>query len=173
MAKKLIISDEHRLDDLTGVGKTIRPLAKQLLGKNGLMQIELATNWEEIIGPVLYQYVLPYKIYFSKDERTNGVLTLVAFGGAFALEAENKKNKILQKVNAFFGYEALNKIKIIQNNSPENFLVEKNVSDKLKKNLVSESEETYINEMLEGVENEKLRHRLKSLGKAVLGCNKK
>ena len=117
MSKKLIISTEHKLNDLTGVGKTIRPLVKQLFGKNGAMQIELAANWEEIVGAKLFQYVLPLKISFNKDERTNGTLHLMVFGGAFAMETENNKLKILQKVNSFFGYEAISKIKILQNNN--------------------------------------------------------
>ena len=173
MSKKLIISDEHKLNDLTGVGKTIRPLVKQLLGKNGAMQIELAANWEEVVGEKLFQYVLPLKISFNKDERTNGTLHLMVFGGAFAMETENNKLKILQKVNAFFGYEAISKIKILQNNNPENFLNKKNVYDKPKKILVSENETTYINEALDGIENERLRSRLEKLGHAVLNEIKK
>ncbi len=172
MSKKLIISTEHKLSDLTGVGKTICPLVKQILGKNGFMQVELASNWEEIVGENLCRYVLPQKISFNKDERTGGTLYLMVYGGAFAMEVENNKLKILQKVNAFFGYEAISKIKILQNNNPENFLINKNVYDKPKKNLVSENEQTYINGVLNGIENENLRLKLNLLGQAVFN-NKK
>lgn len=172
MSKKLIISKEHRLTDLTGVGKTIRPLVKQILGKNAFIQIELMENWDEIVGEKLCRYVLPQKVSFNKDERTNGTLFLMVFGGAYAMEVENNKLNILQKINSFFGYEALNKIKIMQNNNIENFLGVKNVADNLKKNLVSENEKNYINEMLCDIENENLRLKLESLGKAVLS-NKK
>ena len=172
MSKKLIISTEHKLSDLTGVGKTIRPLVKQILGKNGFMQVELASNWEEIVGENLCRYVLPQKISFNKDERTEGTLYLMVYGGAFAMEVENNKLKILQKVNAFFGYEAVGKIKILQNNNPENFLINKNVYDKPKKNLVSENEQTYIDGVLNGIENENLRLKLNLLGQAVFN-NKK
>ena len=173
MAKKLKISAEHRLNDLTGISKTIRPLAKQLLGKNGYMQIELMSNWEEIVGENLSRYVLLQKISFTKDERTDGTLFLLVFGGAFAMEVENKKQQILQKVNTFFGYEALSKIKIMQNNNPQNFLINKNVSDKPKKNLVSEKEETYIDELIKDVDDENLRSKLANLGRAILNHNKK
>lgn len=173
MAKKITISAEHKLTDLTGVGKTIIPLAKQLLGKNGFMQIDLAANWEEIVGAELAKYVLPQKISFIKDKRTEGTLYLMVFGGAFALEVENNKLKILQKVNSFFGYEALDKIKILQNNNPDNFLLQKNVSDKPKKNLVSDKEESYINELTEGVDNENLRRRLENIGREILSHSKK
>lgn len=172
MAKKLQISAEHRLNDLTGVAKTVRPLAKQLLGKNGFMLIELMSSWEEIAGESLSRYVLPQKISFTKDDRTDGTIFLMVFGGAFAMEVENKKKQILQKINTFFGYEALSKIKIIQNNNPQNFLINKNVSDKPKKNLVSEKEETYIDELIKDVDDETLRSKLANLGRAVLCHNK-
>ena len=128
MSKKLVISKEHRLNDLTGVGKTVRPLVKQILGKNGFMLIELMESWEDIVGQKLSNYALPQKISFAKDERTNGTLFLMVFGGAFAMEIESNKLKILQKVNSFFGYEALSKIKILQNNNPENFLFPENIT---------------------------------------------
>ena len=79
----------------------------------------------------------------------------------------------MQKVNSFFGYEAISKIKILQNNNPENFLNKKNVYDKPKKILVSENETTYINEELDGIEDERLRSRLEKLGHAVLNEIKK
>ena len=172
MAKKLVVSEEHRLSDLTGVGRTIIPLAKQLLGKNGFMQIELISNWEEIVGERLAEYVLPQKISFVKDERVGGTLVLLVLSGAFAMEVESNKLKILQKVNAFFGYEALNKIKIIQTSNPENFLKTKNVYDKPKKNLVSEKQKTYINELTESIDNESLRLKLEKIGCEILN-NKK
>jgi len=172
LAKKLIISDTRRLEDLTGIGKAIRPLAKQLLGKNGVMQLELAENWEEIIGADLAKYALVQKISFNKDERTNGTLVLLVLGGAFALEIENKKAVILQKINTFFGYEALTKIKIKQTADSDNFLLNKNVYDKPKKSLVSEEQKTYITELTEGVNNESLRLRLERIGYAILN-NKK
>ena len=173
MAKKLKISSEHTLTDLTDIAKTIRPLAKQLLGKSGFMQIDLMSNWEEIVGENLSKYVLPQKLSFCKDERTNGTLFLMVYGGAFAMEVENKKQQILQKVNTFFGYEALSKIKIMQNNNPQNFLIDKNVSDKPKKSLVSKKEETYIDELIKDVDDENLRLRLANLGRAVFNQEKK
>jgi hypothetical protein len=136
------------------------------------MQIELISNWEEIVGERLAEYVLPQKISFVKDERVGGTLVLLVLSGAFAMEVESNKLKILQKVNAFFGYEALNKIKIIQTSNPENFLKTKNVYDKPKKNRVSEKHKTYINELTERIDNESLRLKLEKIGCVILNNEK-
>ena len=69
MTKKIQIKEEHTLEDLTSVSKTILPLAKQLLGAKGLMEIEILSGWTSIVGEDLAQYSLPQKISFRKVEK--------------------------------------------------------------------------------------------------------
>ena len=67
MAKnKLHIKKEHTLDDLTSVSQTVLPLAKQLLGLDGMVIIDLISNWDNIVGKTISQYSLPQKIFFKK-----------------------------------------------------------------------------------------------------------
>lgn len=167
--KKLILKENHTLDDLTQVNKTVLPLAKQLLGLNGMMEIELLANWSDIVGETLAQYSLPQKIRFNKNERSNGLIELVVLSGAFALEIKQREKQILEKINTYFGYSAVSKLKIIQNNSPENFLLNKKPIDNVKNFLVSETEQTYITELVKDIHSDKLRETLNNLGKAVLG----
>lgn len=167
--KKLILKENHTLDDLTQVNKTVLPLAKQLLGLNGMMEIELLANWRDIVGETLAQYSLPQKIRFNKNERSNGLIELVVLSGAFALEIKQREKQILEKINTYFGYSAVSKLKIIQNSSPENFLLNKKPIDNVKNFLVSETEQTYITELVKDIHSDKLRETLNNLGKAVLG----
>lgn len=167
--KKLILKENHTLDDLTQVNKTVLPLAKQLLGLNGMMEIELLANWSDIVGETLAKYSLPQKIRFNKNERSNGLIELVVLSGAFALEIKQREKQILEKINTYFGYSAVSKLKIIQNSSPENFLLNKKPIDNVKNFLVSETEQTYITELVKDIHSDKLRETLNNLGKAVLG----
>ena len=167
--KKLILKENHTLDDLTQVNKTVLPLAKQLLGLNGMMEIELLANWSDIVGETLAQYSLPQKIRFNKNERSNSLIELVVLSGAFALEIKQREKQILEKINTYFGYSAVSKLKIIQNSSPENFLLNKKPIDNVKNFLVSETEQTYITELVKDIHSDKLRETLNNLGKAVLG----
>ncbi len=167
--KKLILKDSHTLDDLTQVNKTVLPLAKQLLGLNGMLEIELLANWSNIVGKTLAQYSLPQKIRFHKNERSDGSLELVVLSGAFALEIKQREKQILEKINTYFGYSAVSKLKIIQNSCPENFLLTKKPIDNVKNFLVSETEQTYITELVKDIHSDKLRETLNNLGKAVFG----
>lgn len=170
--KEIIINKEHTLEDLTSVSKTIMPLAKQLLGAKGMLEMEILSDWTAIVGEELAQYSLPQKISFRKDERSNGTLELLVLSGAFALEIQHRESQILNKINAYFGYDAVAKLKIIQNSGPENFLFTKKPIDNVKKNLVSPEEHNYITEIIKDVDNNELRRHLEILGEAVLGSKK-
>lgn len=173
MVKKISISAEHKTKDLTSLSKTMMPLVKQLLGARGLMEIELLSNWKNIVGENLAQFCLPQKIAFRKDERTDGCLTISVVSGAFAMEIKQNETRILEKINTYFGYKAVSKLKILQNGNPEDFLISKKNSDNLKKSLVSETEENYITELVKDVEDSALRQTLTNLGAAVIARHKK
>ncbi len=170
--KEIIINKEHTLEDLTSVSKTIMPLAKQLLGAKGMLEMEILADWTAIVGEELAQYSLPQKISFRKDERSNGTLELLVLSGAFAMEIQHRESQILNKINTYFGYDAVAKLKIIQNSCPENFLFTKKPIDNVKKNLVSPEEHNYITEIIKDVDNNELRRHLEILGEAVLGSKK-
>lgn len=167
MAEKLNISSEHKLTDLTNVAKTVNPLLRQLLGNNGMLFLELLSSWEQIIGKELSAYCLPQNIVFKKDERTDGCLSISVLSGAFAMEIQQKQQQIIEKINSFFGYPAISKLKIIQSANPENFLLDKKPIDKMKKSVVSASEESYITELTKDINNDELRKTLENIGKYV------
>lgn len=170
---KVDIREQHTLNDLTSVSKTILPLIKQIMGNKGLIEIELLKNWEEIIGPTLSKYSLPKQIKFVKNEKTNGTIEIMVLSGAFAMEIKQREQQIIEKINNFIGYSALIKIQIIQNSCPEDFLIGKNSIDNIKKYLVTPSEQNYITELVNGVKDNNLKERLEKLGQAIFDNNKK
>lgn len=167
MAKKLVISSERNTNGLTNIATTVNPLLRQLLGDNGAIILELLGSWKEIIGEQVSSYCLPQSISFKKNERTNGCLNLSVSAGAFAMEIQQNQRQIIEKVNSFFGYPAISKLKISQTGNPENFLTGKKPIDKMKKNVVSAEEESYITELIKDINNEELRQSLEKIGRAV------
>lgn len=172
MESKIKIRSEHTLHDLTGVAQISMPIVKQLLGNQGFQLIELISNWRNIVGINLAQYTLPYKLNFRKNERTDGCLTLITVSGAFALEIKQKQQIIINKINSYFGYEAVSSIKILQTGNIEVFTINKKPSEKVKKNVVSEQEENYITEITKDIASPELREVLVSLGRQVTAENK-
>lgn len=172
MSKKLNISSEHSLTDLTSISKTINPLLRQILGNNGMIFLELLNSWKQIVGENISSYCLPHNIMFDKDKRTEGCLHIKVLSGAFATEIQQRQTEIIEKINSFFGYPAVNKLKISQTGNPENFLFNKKKIDKVKKNVVSASEESYITELTKDINNDELRQILENIGKTVFARKK-
>ena len=106
----------------------------------------------------------PVRIDFKKGERVEGTLFIEVASGAFALEIQSKTKILVDKVNSFFGYAAVNSIKIIQN--PAVFFEEN-------ANIKNVEEENYITDLSKDVKNPELESALQSLGRAVLINNKK
>ena len=67
----------------------------------------------------------------------------------------------------------MKKIKILQNGTPQDFLIRKKPIDKVKKTVVSAEEESYITELTKDIEQPELRDAIADLGRMVLLQQKK
>ena len=171
--EKIKISDERKTMGLLSLSKTILPFAKQVLGSKGFVEIDILTGWNEIVGEELAEFCLPQKIDFPRGQKSNGTLHLNVASGAFALEIQHREKFILEKINTRFGYQAVNKLKISQNN---NLALEKLNKIKTKKpteTIVSPEEENYINDLTEDLKHNELKKILVKLGKSVFNDNKR
>ena len=74
-------------------------------------------------------------------------------------------------VNVFFGYQAVDNIKIIQN-SKKTDIFHQDVGNK-QKMLVTEEEENYIENTSKGLKSKTLGDILKKLGVAIFNDNKR
>ena len=156
--------------DLTALSKTMAPLTKQLFGKKGFVEVSILTNWDKIVGKELAQYSFPQKIDFKREQKNNGVLHLQVPSGAFALEIAHREKYILEKINAYFGYNAVNGLKIVQNSAIS--LPEKMPETEEKQpDLLTDDEKKYIESMAEDIKSSKLKEILIKLGQAIFNNN--
>lgn len=166
--QKNLINKSRQTQGLMSLSESMTPYVKRLLGQYALFEIDLLKNWNNIIGEDLAQYCFLQKIEFKKDERTDGILYVMTSSGAFALEIQHKSPVILEKINTYFGFCAVTKIKIFQNDS----FFERNTAkfdDKPEKKLVSAEQQNYINQITEDIQNTELKTKLQKLGKSILG----
>ena len=172
---KDILNHEPSTQGLSLFSKNIEPMIKMLLGQNGLLNIDIIKNWTSIVGEELAAHTLVQKIEFEKDKRTDGTLYLMTSSGAYALEIQHKTNIIIEKINTYFGYQAIKKIKIIQNQTDvfEKSENKTNIADIDKKKLVSEAEQNYIDSITQDIKDEQLKARLVALAQTMLISQKK
>ena len=164
--------EERQTYDLTALSKMIAPLTKRLFGKKGFIEVDILSNWDKIVGEELAEYSFPQKIDFKKEQRNNGVLHLQVPSGAFALEIQHREKFILEKVNAYFGYNAVASIRIVQNSALE-LREDRYEFDEPKTNLVTKDEENYINCLAEDIKSSKLKEILIKLGHSIFNDNHK
>lgn len=170
--KKNLISSEHRATGLQSLGENINPLIKKLLGGKGLVQIELLAEWKNIVGEETAAYTILQKIDLKKDSRSDGIAHIAVSNGAFALEVSQQKNSIIERINVYFGYHAVADIRVIINDSffrlDDRPLKD---DDKPEKSLVTSTQQNYIDQLTDGVQNAELKSCLKQLGESILKNN--
>jgi len=79
----------------------------------GFVQSSVVTRWPEIVGPTHAQVCAPEAIRFPFGEKSDGILQLVV-RPAHAPLISMVIPEIITRVNRFFGYNAVAKVKIRQ-----------------------------------------------------------
>lgn len=165
--------EERKNWDLVPLSRNISPLTRSLFGKKGFVEIDILTNWDKIVGHELADYTFPEKIDFKREQKNNGTLHLQVPTGAFALEIQHREKYIIEKINAYFGYNAVSNIRILQNNSLPLKSDEDYKEESPDKNLVTAEEENYIKSLAADINNSKLKEILIKLGQSIFNNNKK
>ena len=79
----------------------------------GFVQSSVVSRWPEIVGPRHARVCTPESIRFPPGEKSGGILQLVVVP-AHAPLIQHVIPEIMERVNRFFGYNAVAKVKIRQ-----------------------------------------------------------
>ena len=79
----------------------------------GFVQSSVVTRWPEIVGPRHARICAPEAIRFPPGEKTEGILQLVVVP-AHAPIIQHVIPEIIDRVNRFFGYKAVARVKMRQ-----------------------------------------------------------
>ncbi len=91
------------------VNRLIAPAAR----KRGLVNGKILLEWDKIVGGEFASWCMPLKVQFQYKKRNNGVLHLKV-NPSHALLITHSKDLVVEKVNTYFGYKAIQDIKIFQ-----------------------------------------------------------
>ena len=91
----------------------VKQVARQSVGKDWELYAALLDHWQEIVGDDYARVTTPVKVLFphqpNEARRRNGTLT-VRLPKGLAMEFTYKAEQIRQRINAYFGYDAIAKI---------------------------------------------------------------
>lgn len=153
----------------------IEQLADKIMGKDWRLYSTLLEHWKEIVGNEYAEVSSPAKIVpipFGTTERDKkfpgaGVLHIKIPKG-LALEFSFLTEQIMQRVNGFFGYKAIERIVFepsYGSESPYSY------NEKEQKQASREEDLSEKISKISGIEDRELLLSLKSLGSAILKVN--
>ena len=129
---------------------------KKIINKKGHIYSETLSNWKYLVGNELFKICFP-KIF--KNSNRFGVSTLVVMvKRGHEVDVEYSKKNILDKMNNFFGYDVVEKLKFISFDDEQ----KTNSSNETKSNNVAISK---YRDKIKDVRNEKIKKSLTELTK--------
>ncbi|EAQ30682.1 hypothetical protein NAP1_07880 [Erythrobacter sp. NAP1] len=95
------------------IGDLMPEIGRTAFRRFGFVQSSVVTRWPEIVGPVHARVCSPEAIRFPPGEKSEGILQLVVTP-AHAPLIQQVLPEIIERVNRFFGYNAVARAKIRQ-----------------------------------------------------------
>jgi hypothetical protein len=97
----------------TPAAKAAAPLLRGAGAKRGFAEQRLMTQWPALVGPALATLCRPVKMSFRRGDGLGATLVVEAEGPA-ALEIQHQAPALAERVNAVYGYRAVERIKVVQ-----------------------------------------------------------
>jgi hypothetical protein len=147
------------------IGEFSQRLTKKPLGRRGFTEASLVADWAHIVGEAQALGSLPLKISFPAGERAGGILHVRVASGGLATEFSHLEPLILQRVNGYFGYGAVARLKVTQGPVPPR--APKRRAKPVA--VLSPERERALQERLAAVEDPEIREALARLGRNLAG----
>ena len=129
---------------------------KKIINKKGHIYSETLSNWKYLVGNELFKVCFPKTF---KNSNRFGVSTLVVMvKRGHEVDVEYSKKNILDKMNNFFGYDVVEKLKFISFDDEQ----KTNSLNEVKSNNVAISK---YRDKIKDVRNEKIKKSLTELTK--------
>lgn len=135
------------------------------------MNLDLIAAWEDIAGPDYAFCTRAEKINWPRksselDPFQPGIL-IVACDNAKAIFFQHELPQVIERINLFFGFEAISKIKIIQ----KPIKIAKKQRNQIPEKL-DENSEGRLQNILKNIDDPDLRQKIAKFGRGVINKNK-
>ena len=154
--KKYTKQRNRSIQGLRSFKDTLPKNIKKIINKKGHIYSETLNNWKYIVGESLFKVCYP-KSFKNSSKFGSSTLSVMVKRG-HEIDIEYSKKIIIDKMNLFFGYSVVEKLKLIS------FDHEMNILSK-----VNEKEENVTNnkyrKKIKNVKNKKIKKSLYELNK--------
>ena len=146
------------------IASLIGKSSRAALVKRGFAQADILTHWASIIGPNLANYSSPERLSYARQSNKDATLRVRVAPG-WAPEFQHFEPLIIERINSFFGYRAVNRMQLIQApvQKPE-------VKTVLPPIPLSEAQQNWVSAAIANVTDETLKKRLEGVATSMLGA---
>jgi len=151
--KKIYINKSmYSIQGLRTVSNSLPRGLKTILKKGGHNYSSIIYNWSNLVGKKISSVCYPKSVKTDRELK-NGVLVLNVFHGDQII-VEYSKQDIIEKINAFFGYQFIKDIRLI--------LIKEKV-DKKEKYHFNENQKARLQKKIEKIGDSNLKKNLTNL----------
>lgn len=155
------------------IGARVLGVARLAFAKRGFSEAHILAHWTEIVGTGLAEYSSPEKLVFPRasgaDTRMRqGAVLTVRVDGPVAVEIRHLEPQIVERINSYYGYAAVARLKLVQGPLPP-----KPRPRYRRIRALAPEERQVLAQELENIEEPALKRALEKLGENVIGAARK
>ncbi len=149
------------------LAKIVDKVARQTVGKDWNLYAALLEHWAEVVGKEYAQVTTPVKMTFPhqpQEARQRAGTLIVRLPKGLAMEFTYKSEQIKQRINSYFGYDAVAKIAFEPVYGAIPAIARAVHSVKMADPVAF----SHIKKTSQAIDNDELRAAMESFGEAVL-----
>ena len=150
--KNYINKSAYSIQGIKTVGKSLPHGLKTILKKGGYNYSSMINNWTNLVGKKISDVAYPKSIKTGKELR-NGILILNVNHGD-QLFVEYSKKDIIDKINAFFGYQFIKEVRLV--------LIKRKI-DKKEKYKIDKDKSIKYGKKIKEIQDSNLKRNLSNL----------
>jgi len=152
------------------IADSLKTINNKFLYKYGKLDFTIHSKWADIVGKFFVNHSEPQKITSVANSVNDSGETIydrylhVNVSPAAALEFQHFQDKIIEKINSYFGYKAIKGVKIYQH------FQQKRNTQEMKKNLnliTREKNKSEIKKSTPNLSNKNLEESIVNLGLSI------
>lgn len=154
----------------THLHKHVRKATRKAFERYGFAYAEILAHWREIVGADIAAFCAPERIRWPRMNAQHAASSRRKLGGTLvirvtdgrAVELQHETSRIIDRVNTYYGYEAIVGITLVQGPLPAQ------ETGPVKRPALDARQESKLEQTVGQVENEHLRKALTRLGRGAL-----
>ncbi len=161
----------ERRSGMRALGAAVARITAPAFRRRGFAEAGILTDWSHIVGSQLASQTEPERLSFARGTRVDGTLR-IRVSGAWATELQHLAPQVIERVNSYFGYRAVDRLAILQ--APLSQTAEAGptpLGERSEEQRQEKAQPVLAQPVLDSgtanVENAELRQALVSLGTAV------